>query len=70
MNITIDLPVKNKIKKRILTDYLKLQWDIFLKYYSIPEYKIDSMIEKEILNQKDEDYVEVENTKDLLTMIK
>lgn len=67
MNITIDLPVKDEIEKKVLIDYLKEQWEIFLKYYSIPEYKINSNIEDEIVNQ--DDYVKVENTDELLKMI-
>ena len=67
MNITIDLPVKDEIEKKVLIDYLKKQWEIFLKYYSIPEYKINPNIEDEIVNQ--DDYVKVENTDELLKMI-
>ena len=53
MNIIIDLPVKDEIEKKVLMDYLKEQWEIFLKYYSVPEYKIKSDVENEIINQDD-----------------
>jgi len=70
MNITIDLPVKDEVEKKILIDYLKQQWEMFLKYYLIPEYRMNLDTEKEIIKQKKEDYIEVKNSEDLLEMIK
>ena len=42
---------------------------MFLKYFSIPEYKINFDVEKEIINSSNEDYVEVKDTQDLLKII-
>ena len=69
MTITIDLPVKDEIEKKILEKYLKVQGELFLKYFSIPEYKIDPDVEKEIITQKTDDYVEVIDKEELLQMI-
>jgi len=69
MTITIDLPVKDEIEKKILERYLKLQGELFLKYFSISEYKIDPDVEKEIITQKTDDYVEVTDKEELLQMI-
>jgi len=69
MTITIDLPVKDEIEKKILEKYLKVQGELFLKYFSIPEYKINFDVEKEIINLSNEDYVEVKDTQDLLKII-
>ena len=68
MNITIDIPIKDEQMKKILIDYLEKQADLFLSYY-YPEYKIDLAVEKEILKQKNEDYVEIKNSEELLKMI-
>jgi len=70
MHITIDLPVKDEVLKEIITDYLKKQGELFLEYYSFPEYKINTNVEKEILSKSDEDYIEVQDSKELLEMIK
>jgi len=69
MLITIDLPVKDEMEKKILQHYLKIQWELFLKYYSIPEYKINPDVEKEIISQKKEDYIEINDIDELLEMI-
>ncbi len=69
MVIIIDLPVKDEVEKKILTEYLKAQWEIFLKYYAIPEHKINEKVEKEIRERKQTDYVKVEDEEDLLGII-
>jgi len=69
MTITIDLPVKDELEKKLLTEYLKLQAEIFLKYYSIPEFKIKPEVEEEIISRKEDDYVEMKDIDEFLELL-
>ena len=69
MTITIDLPVKDEAEKRILTEYLKMHGELFLKYYLTPDKKINSKVEEEIVKRTDEDYVEVDDVQDILKLL-
>ena len=69
MTIIIDVPVKNELEKKLLTEYLKLQAKIFLKYYSIPEFKIKPEVEEEIISRKEDDYIEIEDIDEFLELL-
>jgi hypothetical protein len=69
MTIIIDVPVKNELEKKLLTEYLKLQAEIFLKYYSMPEFKIKPEVEEEIISRKEDDYIEIEDIDEFLELL-